>query len=138
VKLLSHMANSELWTPYWESLPEAGNRRELGRMYRTAAAGNLRAKTGTINGVSALSGVVQSTTGERIAFSIIGNHVPSTWSAKRVEDRLGIRLATFDRPLLPLDGVLDEALPSEAEPLPTQIVDRAEGIEASAPSSAAR
>jgi D-alanyl-D-alanine carboxypeptidase/D-alanyl-D-alanine-endopeptidase (penicillin-binding protein 4) len=98
VALLGHMAGGDLWDPYWESLPEAGNRRELSRMYRTAAAGNLRAKTGTVTGVSALSGVVRSTTGERIAFSIIGNHVPSTWSAKRIEDRLGVRLASFDRP----------------------------------------
>jgi D-alanyl-D-alanine carboxypeptidase/D-alanyl-D-alanine-endopeptidase (penicillin-binding protein 4) len=100
VALLGHMAERDLWDPYWESLPEAGNRLELSRMYRTAAAGNLRAKTGTITGVSALSGVVRSATGERIAFSIIGNRVPSTWTAKRIEDRLGVRLAAFDRPLL--------------------------------------
>lgn len=99
VALLSHMAGTELWEPYWGSLPEAGNRRELGRMYRTAAAGNLRAKTGTISRVSALSGMVRSTTGERIAFSIIGNGLPSTWNAKRVEDRIGVRLAGLDRPL---------------------------------------
>lgn len=74
-------------------------------MYRTAAAGNLRAKTGTIRGVSALSGIVRSAGGERIAFSIIGNRVPSTWSAKRVEDRIGSRLAAFDRPL-PSDAIL--------------------------------
>lgn len=110
VALLGHMSEGDLWDPYWESLPEAGNRSELSRMYRTAAAGNLRAKTGTITGVSALSGVVRSTAGERIAFSIIGNRVPSTWSAKRVEDRLGVRLASFDRPLL-LAGELDQAPP---------------------------
>lgn len=111
VALLRYMAASPEWAPYWESLPEAGNRRELGRMYRTAAAGNLRAKTGTIRGVSALSGIVRSVGGERIAFSIIGNRVPSTWSAKRVEDRIGIRLAAFDRPL-PTDAILaTEAVP---------------------------
>jgi D-alanyl-D-alanine carboxypeptidase/D-alanyl-D-alanine-endopeptidase (penicillin-binding protein 4) len=112
VALLGHMAAGDLWDPYWESLPEAGNRRELSRMYRTAAAGNLRAKTGTVTGVSALSGVVRSTTGERIAFSIIGNHVPSTWSAKRIEDRLGVRLASFDRP--PLAAPALEDAPSDS------------------------
>ena len=51
VSLMDYMAGTELWTPYRESLPIAGNRRELGRMYNTAAAGNLRAKTGTISSV---------------------------------------------------------------------------------------
>lgn len=115
VTLLLHMAGGELWDPFWESLPEAGNRRELGRMYRTVAAGNLRAKTGTIGGVSALSGLVHSATGERIAFSIIGNRVPSTWNAKRVEDRIGIRLAAFDRPL-----AADAVLPTEVASTPAE------------------
>jgi D-alanyl-D-alanine carboxypeptidase/D-alanyl-D-alanine-endopeptidase (penicillin-binding protein 4) len=98
VDVLKHMANSDLWTSYWETLPEAGNPRELRRMYQTPAAGNLRAKTGTIEHVSSLSGVVRSANGERILFSIIANDVPTTWGAKRIEDRIGIRLASFERP----------------------------------------
>jgi len=101
IALMDHMARSERWTSFWESLPEAGNPRELRRMYRTAAAGNLRAKTGTIENVSALSGVVRSAGGERIAFSIIANQVPSTGAAKRIEDRIGSSLASFDRPFPP-------------------------------------
>jgi D-alanyl-D-alanine carboxypeptidase/D-alanyl-D-alanine-endopeptidase (penicillin-binding protein 4) len=97
VEVLAYMADSELWDPFWETLPEAGNRRELPRMYRSSAAGNLRAKTGTIARVSALSGVVRSASGERIAFSILANDVPSTWRAKNLEDRIGIRLAEFRR-----------------------------------------
>ncbi len=98
VRLLRTMARSDLWDEYWATLPEAGNPHELRRMYRSAAAGNLRAKTGTIEHVSALSGLVRSETGERILFSIVANDVPSTWGAKRVEDRIGMRLASFDRP----------------------------------------
>lgn len=131
VALLGHMASGDLWEPYWASLPEAGNRRELGRMYRTAAAGNLRAKTGTISGVSALSGVVRSATGERIAFSIIANRVPSTWSAKRVEDRLGVRLATFDRPLDAHAVVADMAASEAAK----AVVDPATPASDAAPAS---
>jgi D-alanyl-D-alanine carboxypeptidase/D-alanyl-D-alanine-endopeptidase (penicillin-binding protein 4) len=101
VTLLDHMARSELWTPYWESLPVAGNRRELGRMYRTAAAGNLRAKTGTIDGVSALTGMVQSAGGERILFSILANDVRSNSATKRAENRVGETLASLDRPFSP-------------------------------------
>ena len=97
VSLLGHVAESDLWGDLWATLPEAGNRRELARMYRTPAAGNLRAKTGTIKGVSALSGVVQSRDGERLAFSILVNGTPSTTRAKRVENDIGIRLASFSR-----------------------------------------
>lgn len=97
VDVLSRMSRTESWEAFWATLPEAGNRRELPRMYRTAAAGNLRAKTGTIEGVSALSGLVVSQDGERLAFSILVNGTPSTTRAKRVENDIGVRLASFTR-----------------------------------------
>lgn len=97
VSLFSGVADSELWTDFWHTLPTAGTRRELGRMYRTAAAGNLRAKTGTIEDVSALSGIVRSQDAERLAFSIMVNGAPSTTRAKRVENQIGVRLASFSR-----------------------------------------
>jgi len=102
VQTLGYMARSQHWASFWESLPEAGNPRELRRMYRTPAARNLRAKTGTIDRVSALSGLVRSGNGERILFSILANDVPSTSAAKRVEDRIGGQLANFERPYQPL------------------------------------
>jgi D-alanyl-D-alanine carboxypeptidase/D-alanyl-D-alanine-endopeptidase (penicillin-binding protein 4) len=116
VSLLSYMAGHGDWNTLWETLPEAGNPRELRRMYRTAAAGNLRAKTGTIQNVSALSGMVRSASGERIAFSIIVNEAPSTNRAKGIEDRIGTRLAAFDRPQAPtpLSNVLAEAASDSA------------------------
>jgi D-alanyl-D-alanine carboxypeptidase/D-alanyl-D-alanine-endopeptidase (penicillin-binding protein 4) len=97
VSLLGRISESDLWGELWETLPEAGNRREMPRMYGTPAAGNLRAKTGTIEGVSALSGVVQSRDGERLAFSILVNGTRSTSRAKRVENDIGARLAAFTR-----------------------------------------
>ena len=97
VSVFERMAETETWDHYWASLPEAGTRRELGRMYQTAAAGNLRAKTGTIEGVSALSGIVRSRDRERLAFSILLNGTPSTTRAKRVENLVGARLADFMR-----------------------------------------
>lgn len=99
VDLLRREAASSLWPEFWASLPEAGRRRELPRMYRTAAAGNLRAKTGTIARVSALTGVVRSAQGERLAFSILVNGTPSTSGAKRVENAIGAKLASFTRGL---------------------------------------
>lgn len=101
VDLLAMMSESTHWDAFWETLPEAATSRGLRRMQQTPAAGNLRAKTGTIDRVSALSGYVRARNGERLAFAIISNDVPSTWGAKRVEDRIGARLAAFDRPLLP-------------------------------------
>jgi D-alanyl-D-alanine carboxypeptidase/D-alanyl-D-alanine-endopeptidase (penicillin-binding protein 4) len=98
VSLMSYMAQRSDFEAFWETLPEAGTR-DLRRMSRTAAAGNLRAKTGTIRNVSALTGIVRTTSGERIAFSILSNAVPSTGGVKGVEDRIGSRLAAFGRPL---------------------------------------
>lgn len=95
--LLALMAETPLFDEYFATLPEAGGR-GLRRMGGSAAAGNLRAKTGTINNVSALSGYVTAANGERLVFSILSNDVPSTWRAKRVEDRIGARLAEFSRP----------------------------------------
>ena len=97
VDVINQVANSPEWTAFWTSLPEAGRRRGLRRMYRTAAVGNLRAKTGTIAGVSALSGMVRSANGERLAFSIIVNGTRSQNRAKGVENQIGALLASFER-----------------------------------------
>jgi D-alanyl-D-alanine carboxypeptidase/D-alanyl-D-alanine-endopeptidase (penicillin-binding protein 4) len=97
VETIRGMSDGPLWPEYWASLPRAGTRRELGRMYQTAAADNLRAKTGTIEGVSALSGMVRSADGERLAFSLLVNGSPSQARAKRVENQIGARLAEFRR-----------------------------------------
>jgi len=97
VRILGYMETSPHAGAFHASLPEAGNRRELGRMERSAAAGNLRAKTGTIHRTSALSGTVTGADGERLLFSILVNDVPSTWAAKQAEDRVGIHLAGFRR-----------------------------------------
>jgi D-alanyl-D-alanine carboxypeptidase/D-alanyl-D-alanine-endopeptidase (penicillin-binding protein 4) len=99
VDVIEHMASSPVWDEYWGSLPEAGRRGELGRMYNTTAAGNLRAKTGTIEGVSALTGMVRSRTGERLAFSLLVNGTRSNSRAKATENQVGTLLASFDRAL---------------------------------------
>ncbi len=114
VALLDRMAATPRWADYWASLPEAGRRGELGRMYSTPAARNLRAKTGTIERVSALSGLVRTADGERVAFSIMVNGTRSTSAAKRVENQVGVLLASFRRPE-------DESLAvrfAEADPRP--------------------
>ena len=100
VQLLGHVANSEYAENFWASLREAGRGGPGGlrRMNQSPAAGNLRAKTGTIRGVSALSGIVRTADGEAVLFSILSNNVPSSSRAKRIEDAIGIALASFSRP----------------------------------------
>lgn len=97
IAVLQAMSRGPHWSAYLETLPEAGGR-SLRRMGRSAAEGNLRAKTGTIKNVSALSGIVRSSEGEAVLFSILANGVPNTWQAKDLEDRIGIRLAGTLRP----------------------------------------
>jgi len=100
IELLDVMTRNEHWEAFYTSLPEAGRPRPRGlmRMTGSPAVGNLRAKTGTIHTVSALSGYVRSRDGEMIAFSILANGLPrSTWLAKRIEDQIGVRLAEFRR-----------------------------------------
>ncbi len=97
VGTLVGMAASPEWELFEETLPVAGNRLELPRMYRTPAAGNLRAKTGTMDRTSALTGLVRSAEGERLAFSILVNGARDEYGAKRVENEIGARLASFRR-----------------------------------------
>jgi D-alanyl-D-alanine carboxypeptidase/D-alanyl-D-alanine-endopeptidase (penicillin-binding protein 4) len=98
--LLQHMARRDDLFPLWLStLPVAGRSGTLsGRMKNTPAEGNLRAKTGTLAGVSSLSGFVTTAEGERLAFSILMEHFPSASRRYRqVQDRIGAFLAGMKR-----------------------------------------
>lgn len=97
IRLLEYAFDTTLWPSFWKTLPETGAPRELRRMLRTPAEGRVRAKTGTIRRVSALSGYVTTVSGERLAFSIINNAAPNSWRAKQAEDEVVVRLAVFDR-----------------------------------------
>lgn len=98
VAVLAYMARTPLAEEFYETLPVAGRVRRFRRMGGTPAEGNLRAKTGTIDGVSALSGYVTAANGEMIAFSILINETGSVAQAKYVENLIGARLASFARP----------------------------------------
>jgi D-alanyl-D-alanine carboxypeptidase len=59
-------------------------------MLHTAAAGIVRAKTGTLDDASALSGFV----GDRYVFAILQNGSPVSWTwARRAQDRFATVLA---------------------------------------------
>ena len=82
-----------------EALPIAGVDGSLrNRMKGTAAMGNLRAKTGTLTGVSCLSGYVNTRDGEPLVFSIMmNNFVGPASTARRTQDEIGVLLAGFSR-----------------------------------------
>ncbi|GAA2188635.1 D-alanyl-D-alanine carboxypeptidase/D-alanyl-D-alanine endopeptidase [Micromonospora lupini] len=90
---------AEPWFPTWyAALPIAGQpERFVGgtlrsRMAGTPAAGNVHAKTGSLTGVSALSGYVTSADGHLLAFSILLNNY-LTASVKPLEDQIAVALA---------------------------------------------
>ena len=75
VVLLTYMSKSRWTDVYRNALPIAGVDGTLqNRMKGTAAAGNVRAKTGTLRYVYTLSGYVTTAAGERLAFSIMLNN----------------------------------------------------------------
>jgi serine-type D-Ala-D-Ala carboxypeptidase/endopeptidase (penicillin-binding protein 4) len=80
---------------FLKSLPIAGVDGTIERRMRgTPAEGNLRAKTGTINGVTALSGYVRTADGELLAFSMLmQNFLSGPGPYRAVQDRIGVLLA---------------------------------------------
>lgn len=71
------------------SLPIAGVDGTLkSRMIDTAAQGNVRAKTGTVTGVSALAGYLTAPNGHRLAFSIINQGLKRAAQGRSFQDRL--------------------------------------------------
>jgi D-alanyl-D-alanine carboxypeptidase/D-alanyl-D-alanine-endopeptidase (penicillin-binding protein 4) len=83
----------------YASLPIAGVDGTLEtRMIGTAAQGNVRGKTGTISGISSLSGYVTSRDGELLAFSMVmENFVQSTRYFQYAQDSICELLARFSR-----------------------------------------
>jgi D-alanyl-D-alanine carboxypeptidase/D-alanyl-D-alanine-endopeptidase (penicillin-binding protein 4) len=63
-------------------------------MRGTPAENNVRAKTGSLTGVSALSGYVSTADNELVAFSILCNHFPAGGRYLReVQDSVMVLLA---------------------------------------------
>lgn len=95
-------AQREPWFPAFQSaLPVAGvSTRMVGgtlrhRMNGTRAAGNAWAKTGTLTGVTALSGYVRGRDGHLYVFSMLSQYSGS--SPRPVEDKLVVTLAGWRR-----------------------------------------
>lgn len=73
----------------WFSLPIAGVDGTLEkRMLNTAADGNVRAKTGTVTGISSLAGYCKAKNGHQLCFSIINQGVLRNQAGKNFQDRV--------------------------------------------------
>ncbi len=100
--LLLYRVQRETWFPAFAAgLPVAGNRQRMVggtlryRMNGTRAANNARAKTGTLTGVTALSGYVRGRDGRRYVFAMLSEH--SGASPRPVENRFVQALAGWRR-----------------------------------------
>jgi D-alanyl-D-alanine carboxypeptidase/D-alanyl-D-alanine-endopeptidase (penicillin-binding protein 4) len=81
------------------ALPVAGVDGTLsGRMRNTPAAGNVRAKTGTMSNIRSMAGYVSTRDGEKLAFVIIVNNFEGAGAAaNQALDAIAVSLAAFSR-----------------------------------------
>lgn len=93
---------SKPWYPiFLSSLPVAGvNERFIGgtlryRMKSAPTVGNIKAKTGTLTAVSALSGYATTVNGETLVFSILINNDLAAVTA--IEDQIATAIASFTK-----------------------------------------
>ena len=93
-RLLDGMLEVRGAKAFVDSLAVAGSEGTLaGRMGGTAAAGRCHAKTGTITGVSALSGYCFTRSGKTMIFSILNNGVTNLSAAHTSQDRIAVLVA---------------------------------------------
>jgi D-alanyl-D-alanine carboxypeptidase/D-alanyl-D-alanine-endopeptidase (penicillin-binding protein 4) len=95
VTLLDGIQTRPWFQQLFDALPVAGRDGTLhDRMRHGAARGNCHAKTGTLVGVSALSGYCTSRTGDTVVFSILMNRV-AVFRARKQQDRITEALVKY-------------------------------------------
>ena len=99
---LLYKARKEPWfEAFYRSFPVAGNRKQLvggtlrNRMVNSQAADNARGKTGTLTGVTALSGYVTGADGRKYVFVMLSNYTGA--SPRPVENTFVVTLAGWRR-----------------------------------------
>jgi len=98
--VLSHVYGDErLRDPFIATLPRAGVDGTLGdRMKGTAAADNVRAKTGSFSNARAVAGYVRTADGELLEFAVIANNYGAPASViDNATDAILVALAKFSR-----------------------------------------
>jgi serine-type D-Ala-D-Ala carboxypeptidase/endopeptidase (penicillin-binding protein 4) len=96
VSLLLAMRNQPVAEQFFEDLAVAGKEGTVDeRMHGTAAYGRCHVKTGTLTGVSNLSGLCDNASGRTMVFSILMGSVPSTTQAHIDQDRIAALVASY-------------------------------------------
>lgn len=81
--------NPDIYDPLLRSLPIAGTDGTLRRrMQQIEAAGNVRAKTGSVEGVSSLAGYCTAPNGHTLCFSILNQGVSRLSMGRRFQDKV--------------------------------------------------
>jgi serine-type D-Ala-D-Ala carboxypeptidase/endopeptidase (penicillin-binding protein 4) len=99
--LLDNAAGRPWFPEFHDALPVAGASDRLvggtlrSRMAGTPAANNVHAKTGSMTGVTGLSGYVTAADGRRLVFSVVLNDHLSA-APRDIEDAIAVRLAGYD------------------------------------------
>ena len=90
VKLLKYAYdNKRIFNHLYNSLPIAGVDGTLkSRMHSGNAYANVRAKTGTVNGVSTLAGYVTASNGHTLIFSILNNNIGASATGRAFQDKI--------------------------------------------------
>lgn len=95
-RLLLGMRTHPDYASFHDSLPLAGVDGTLRERMRSGPAyARCRAKTGTVSGVSALSGYCRAWSGDPIVFSILMNGVSRVERARRLQDRIAHALVRY-------------------------------------------
>jgi D-alanyl-D-alanine carboxypeptidase/D-alanyl-D-alanine-endopeptidase (penicillin-binding protein 4) len=97
VKLLGQQSNAPYFSTYFKSLPIAGQTGTVKNLCKgQAGEGRVHAKSGSIQGIKAYAGYVESASGHQIAFTIIANdyRISGAAMAKKMEPFLN-SLATY-------------------------------------------
>jgi serine-type D-Ala-D-Ala carboxypeptidase/endopeptidase (penicillin-binding protein 4) len=96
VRLLLAMRNGPVGEQFIEDLALAGHTGTVAsRMHGTAADGHCRTKTGTLTGVSNLSGYCFNDDGKVMAFSILMGSVHDLYQAHYEQDRIAAAIAAY-------------------------------------------
>ncbi len=98
IQLYTYMSRQSRYAQVWrDSLPVGGVDGTLKSRFSAApTAGNVRAKTGTIDQVSALSGYLTTAAGEPLVFSIIVNGVTNSKTRTSTIDEIVNAAANFN------------------------------------------